>query len=70
MFYYGSTVLYMAAYRGHLEITQLPLEHEADVNLQTCWGEVPLHRTATTFDFRDQLKIMKLILDDGAEEES
>ncbi|KAN0123506.1 hypothetical protein V8E52_002838 [Russula decolorans] len=65
----------MAAYslRGHLEITQLLLEHEADVkfvNLQNGWGEVPLHRTATTFDFRDQLKIMKLILDHGAEVDS
>jgi hypothetical protein len=35
----------MAAYRDHLEITQLLLEHGADVNLQNGWGEVPLHRT-------------------------
>jgi ankyrin repeat protein len=60
----------MAAYRGHLEITQLLLGHGADVNLQNGWGEVPLHRTVSPFDFRDQLKIMKLILDHGAEVDS
>ena len=43
----------------------------ADVNLQNGWGEVPLQTgTASPFDFRDQFKVMKLILDHGAEVDS
>jgi len=61
--------LFLAVGNGHVEICQLLQLHNADLSVRTIDGETLLHRAASPAHDRhhDQLNIMRLLLDQGAD---
>ncbi|KAH9957202.1 ankyrin repeat-containing domain protein, partial [Russula dissimulans] len=61
--------LLLAVYNGFLEIYRLLRVQNADLGVWTIYGETLLHRAVSPIHdrHRDQLKIMRLLLDQGAD---
>jgi len=59
--------LYMAIFKGHLELCQILQDHNADLGCRTTDGETLLHRAASPAIHSDQIKILRLLLDQGAD---
>ena len=51
---------------GHLEAFQMLLEHNADIHIGNQYGETALHVAAVPHVKRDQVHIMQVLLDHGA----
>jgi len=66
---YNWTPLFMAVYNGFFEICQLLQVHNADLGVRTIDGGTLLHRVASPSHdrHRDQLQIMRWLLDQGAD---
>ena len=60
------TPLHIAIGNGFLQVVQLLFEHNTDVHVQGDIGQSPLHVAATTWVKRDQVDIMQVLLDHGA----
>ena len=56
----------MAISGGHLQAVRMLIEYKADINVSTEFGEVPLHLAAYCGDIKDQVGILQLLLDHGA----
>ncbi|KAH9969688.1 hypothetical protein BC827DRAFT_23481 [Russula dissimulans] len=66
---YNWTPLFMATHNGFFEICQLLQVHNADLGVRTIDGGTLLHRAASPGHdrHRDQLQIMRWLLDQGAD---
>jgi ankyrin repeat protein len=51
---------------GHLQVVRMLIEYNADINIPTEFGEGPLHLAAGRADISDQVGILQLLLDHGA----
>lgn len=60
------TPLHIACERGHAEVVELLLAHEADVEAKDISGNTPLHVAAQS----QQTKIVQKLLDTGADPDS
>jgi hypothetical protein len=60
------TPLHYAADNGHLQVVQMLIEHNADIHFLTDVGQSPLHVAASPRVKRDQVDIMQVLLDHGA----
>ena len=58
--------LHEAVDYGHLQAVQMLIEHNADIHIRTKFGESPLHVAARAQNHRDQVDIMQVLLDYGA----
>jgi ankyrin repeat protein len=58
--------LHIAADNGYLEAVQMLIEHNAEIHIQTDVGQSPLHIAASPWTTRDQVDIMQVLLDHGA----
>ena len=56
----------MAISGGHLQAVRMLIEYKADINISLQFGEVPLHVAARRGDIKDQVGILQLLLDHGA----
>jgi ankyrin repeat protein len=56
----------MAVSWGHLQAVRMLIEYKADINVSIEFGEVPLHVAARRGDNSDQVGILQLLLDHGA----
>jgi len=67
----GYTSLHLAIWNQHFEIVQMLLEHNADIQVQNARGEVALQLAAgpngREYEHRDQINILRLLLDRGAD---
>ena len=60
------TPLHNAVDFGCLEAVRILIEYNADIHIRTDVGQSPLHIAASPWDYRDQVDIMQLLLDHGA----
>jgi ankyrin repeat protein len=60
------TPLHVAANCGRLQAAQMLIEHNADIHIRTDVGQSPLHVAASPKVKRDQVDIMQVLLDHGA----
>jgi ankyrin repeat protein len=60
------TPLHVAADYGHLQVAQMLIEHNADIHIRTDVGQSPLHLAASAWVKHDQVDIMQVLLDYGA----
>jgi ankyrin repeat protein len=58
--------LHEAVDYGHLQAVQMLLEHNVDIHTRTKFGESPLHVAARAQNRRDQVDIMRILLNHGA----
>jgi ankyrin repeat protein len=65
--YNGWSALHAAAFKGHVQVVQILLEHNADINAQNNRGEVPLHLAACPNSRDGLIPMMQLLLDHGAD---
>jgi ankyrin repeat protein len=56
----------LAISRGHLQEVRMLIEYNANINIETEFGEGPLHVAASRADINDQVGILQLLLDHGA----
>jgi len=63
----GWLSLHLAVYHGQLEIVQMLLEQNADINTHNKDGKVALHIAAQRCDSPDEIHVMQLLLDHGAD---
>jgi ankyrin repeat protein len=56
----------LAVAHGHLQVVRILIEYNADINILTEFGEGPLQLVAADAKINDQVGILQLLLDHGA----
>ncbi len=62
-FVWQRSALHQAATNGHTDVVAYLISKEADVNIRSEGGDVPLHRAARN----GHIKVMKLLIDNGTD---
>lgn len=60
---YGSSAMTLAAYHGHLSLLNFLINQKADVNVQTDYGDTPLHFAART----NAVAVIKILIEAKAD---
>jgi ankyrin repeat protein len=60
------TSLHDAVFNGRLQVLQMLIGHNADIDIRNAFGVSPLHMASNPQDERDQVAIMRALLDHGA----